>query len=302
MSMDKLELEALTPDQMADYLRNKHQGGRNFAKGHTFENKVAVREIAKSIDEFLNDESAEKHFQSQGAHFFVDDLVIELTDNRHHCRQIKDVADLSWGNGKKGSLAFDFLHQLKASADKAGSIGLIVSDEALAEKMRANKPDELSACSVEHFPAVVWTTLVKSDALKVPLVAIARHPNPSNDLLVGVAKAICGEWEFNEGRARTSQIMTKLVTRFLRTRQSDEEALAMLKPEVSAILTKIPDFAYSISRGYFHYTYIFTEQSLPFDCFSPTFQAFQSMILEKNPTEFEGPLEDILNTWSFLHD
>lgn len=297
------ELETLHESERTAYLKRKHLGGQNFSKGHTFENKFATAKIAEALYQYLLHNKSSK-FQSPCQNFFVDDLVRLDNDDTHECWQLKDSKSVYWGRGTKGTIAFDFGHQQTVSGERAKGIALVVSDRTLADRLKATKPALLQKCSVRFFPTEKWEHLLRHDReVQEIFTAIARTSAPTTELLVQLATAISAFWINSEGDLRVAaDIMQPLLKRLLRSTLSDEEAQNYLRPRIKEILDAIPDFEYKIDRGYFHFSYLFTTQSLSFDCSSEKFQVVQDWIEKFSPQVFEGEFEDALNSWSSDYD
>jgi hypothetical protein len=75
------------------YLRNKNEGGKNNAKGNTFENFFAVYAIARFFNQ--NADGDGTLFSSQVIAFIDDFVVKQVRENTEYCFQVKDVVELS---------------------------------------------------------------------------------------------------------------------------------------------------------------------------------------------------------------
>lgn len=293
-------LDELSPQQQSEYLKNKREGGRNFEKGHTFENRFAVSKIAERISTFI-EKNSDAEIKSQSPGFFVDDLVITNNQQDSFCWQCKNSNSVSWGNGKKGSIAFDFCHEDKKPRIGNLELTLVVPTQSLAETLNQSKTYLPSCTKVTHFPDKKLLELIQDGYIRDPLTAIAKSEQPDLALLNQIARLILATWSEQDGNAAASIIFDEcnnLPVKLLRSKRPNSEAEALLRPSVRSILTSIPNLEFKIERGYLHFFYLGTQQALAFDCFSEKFNTVQDWIEREKPTEFEGAFERILNTWS----
>jgi hypothetical protein len=289
--------EVLGNSELIQYLRNKRTGGRNFQKGSNYESKFALGKIAKLVGQYLSN-GLDAKIESQKPDYFVDDLVVEYPDNSVEAFQLKNVQELSWGPGNKGDLSFDFYQQIVKASGTNTSLALVVSSEAVAAKLKMKKPDALKDCVVEHFPEAPFRVLV-CGPLRESLSELAKSPKPPTDMLVQIGKLLQAEWWVKEGNAFVSELIPAAgLPKLLKSERNQEDIEAQLGFEVREILEAIPDFSFSLARGFFHCSYLQTEISLGFDCFHPKFEKFQKWILEHRPTEFEGDFEDMVTAGS----
>jgi hypothetical protein len=163
-------------------------------------------------------------------------------------------------------------------------------------------PNALSGIAVEFFPHNKWEYVVRNHReIRNALTASSKTSTPSLEALVQLATVISGIWVDSEGSITISTItQNALLKRFLRSANSSS-GTSRLRPRVKEILDAIPDFRYKIDRGYFVYSYLFSTQSLAFDCFSKKFDVVQDWIETQCPTNFSEAFENALNAWS-IHD
>ena len=177
------------------YLKNKHRGGKNNAKGNRYENYYVVFQIALLLNshyERLDD----VYLTTQLSNAFVDDLLIGVENSNKTFHQIKDVKDLSWN---KENLKYDFKRQKEICLENKEnfSLKLVFSNKAIHQKL-GEIPNEFSDCTnVEFFPAynelgqLYWHYPPFKDAI-AEIVAEGRN---NDGVLYGVAGSILGAWE-----------------------------------------------------------------------------------------------------------
>lgn len=288
------QVEQLTLEQREEYLRRKTSGGRNFGKGATFENRFAVLKLAQSLSIHLNT-GEDYEFNAQCGGHFVDDLVVSKSAAAVECYQLKDAQSLAWGDGTQKTLLFDSYHEKKLmeKATMPFELSLVVSSDAVATKMRQTKPDLIANTTVLHFPAEDLFSLIENNHISAELQNIGKWRNAKADQLTGLARCILGRWSDADGQLKTSQLVVGAVKEFLRCAQSDQAAREQLRPAVKRILDAIPQFDYTIERGFFHYDCFNTSQTLNFDCFSKRFDHLQDLIEAQKPENFDD-LEPML--------
>ncbi len=282
-------------EKLASYRLNKKIGGANFAKGHSFENSFAIVCIARGLERSLRDGTTSK-VTAQHESYLVDDLVIEFSDERHSCWQLKNSKSVGWGDGNTGSLAFDFGQQLTESDGKVEQIGLVCSDNKIVEKLIGGKPAGFDQVEVSCFPDEKWDKLVNNELIRQQLVAIAKSSNPTNDLIIQIATCICGLWVNSGFNLNIPDFIKEPLTRLLRV--PGAENAVILRAGVTNVLNAIDNFEYGIDRGFFFYEYLGTRQTLNFAIDTPRFDTVQNWIESEKPAEFEGDFEDMLLTWS----
>ena len=91
-----------------NYLKRKHQGGRNNSKGASYESFYAVYCIASLMERYMQ-RLDDVCLSSQVEACFVDDLLVAGPDGKRIYHQLKDVKGLTW---KAGRLKSDFTRQM----------------------------------------------------------------------------------------------------------------------------------------------------------------------------------------------
>ena len=102
------------------YLKNKHKGGKNNAKGNRYENFYAVFQIASLMNSQF-ERLDNVYLTSQLSETFVDDLLIEKDNSIRTYHQIKDVKKLTWKNKE---LRNDFKRQKDISKEREEQFNL----------------------------------------------------------------------------------------------------------------------------------------------------------------------------------
>lgn len=130
------------------YLANKHRGGENNRMGNLYEDYYAVFSILREMSEEHGDTTIAA--QVEGA--YVDDLLIVYGDNKIY-HQLKNNANLSWGNMSHGNLKYDFLMQARfsESCSEKYFLKLVVTNNF--DHLERSLPDDLKkVASVEFYP------------------------------------------------------------------------------------------------------------------------------------------------------
>lgn len=230
---------------------------------------------------------------------FVDDLVVQTARNDHF--QLKNTSTLSWGNGNKGSLLFDFYYEGRALSGKVHSLALVVSSQDRVRLLNDSRPDLLPEnTKVTYFPDENLFGLLRGKHIDADLRQICKSRDAHLDELKYLANVLLARWCDRNGACRTSEFLDPQVRRFLR---SDKQgAQGELRPAVRTILDAIPGFKYCVSRGFFEYEYKCTKQIFSFDVFDERFSTVQDWIEKENPREFPALFERMLMTWSESYD
>lgn len=174
------------------YLKNKHKGGKNNAKGNRYENFYAVFQIASLMNSQF-ERLDNVYLTSQLSETFVDDLLIEKDNSIRTYHQIKDVKKLTWKNKE---LRNDFKRQKDISKEREEqfNLKLVYSNIDFSE----SSPTDFSECTTtEYFPAfnelsqLYWNF----EPFKNAITFISAEEKSGDDTLMGIACSILGVWE-----------------------------------------------------------------------------------------------------------
>jgi hypothetical protein len=248
-SSDPKSLTTYTQQEVQQYLDNKSRGARNFSKGANYENCFAVHLLA-SLSKLYFEQEADHYVIAQYPQFFVDDLVVKSNETkRFNCYQLKNVQELGWGDGNKGSLLFDFYYQMQKTLEYQQKLFLVVSNQELSKKLESKMPTQLrDQTNVTFFPVIKPGLLYNEPKTKAALCAIASDPEPTRDLLEGLVKLIFAEWVSHEGNLSISTLLSKIEPSYVRASGTDEAASAILQDDVRQILANVQGFAFRVAR------------------------------------------------------
>ncbi|MBC7882013.1 MAG: hypothetical protein H7Y37_11860 [Anaerolineae bacterium] len=279
------------------YVNNKHSGGQNNAKGNSFENYFTLFQIAELAHEFFD--TQESVIFSAQILAFLDDLVIVLPrrkEVRNH--QIKDIADLSWGKTGLRTLVDDFekQHSLNLALDYSTSKCLmVVSQEHVYQKLKEAMPENIKDFTqVSYFPAAksVSELLNKSLKLRELLAFLSAFDEemPDRDKLETIASVLLGAW------ISSDQSQVTLHGLLVKTREASPNYIRSLAepppldPRVKEILDNLPDFTYSLTKGFLKWKYLdgLQEGTLPYSQDDQRFESFQRLLKRNQPTDFDA--------------
>lgn len=283
-------------DQAVDYLRHKHTGGGNGAKGTRYEDLFAVSLIADCA-RALNGVCGRMHFESQASMHFVDDLItVDQQSQVQHCHQLKNSSNVVWGTGER-CIRTDFERQLelsRANGYASVELVLVVSDQDSAEKLAAKIPAELAATTkVLWFPweeAPTKLCEIWPDKLR-GLAWLSRHANPDFQRVAEVLCVMGAAWVACGCRASASDMIAQarsLSPQLIRPLVSDAEIMACVRGDFQETLAKIDNFSYSIVKGFFTWEFFHpnggaTRGIFPEDCLSDQFRKFQERVVRRAP-------------------
>jgi hypothetical protein len=289
-------ISELFGDAVLDYVNNKHRGGQNNAKGNSFENYFTLFQIAELACEFF--ETDETVIFSSQILTFLDDLVITLPQRkevRNH--QIKDIEDLSWGKAELRNLADDFEKQHRLNLELEYSTStcfMVVSRINVHQKLKNAIPESIkSFTQVSHFPSAksVMELLSNSPRLRERLAFLSAfdEEEPDRDKLETIASVLLGAWVSSE---QTQASLHELLVKTREASPSYIRSLAKdipLDPLVKKILDNIPDFTYSLTKGFLKWNYLdgLQKGTLPYSQDDQRFESFQRLLKRDQPTDFD---------------
>lgn len=286
-------IETLFDRDTCDYLSRKHIGGTSGEKGNTYENFFAVYQLAKLARVVI--EANSKIAIASQIQAFVDDLIIVMNDEslfQHY--QLKNSPSVVWGTGLR-SIADDFEKQyrLNQAVSKVSELNLVVSDPGLQHRLSAALPPAISPYSqVCYFPYA--PTLLKVIAQELDfrqaLADLSAFNHPDEDKIECVATVLLGAWVSSGKSGTLIEVLQKAQQcqpSFIRSLSGDEVKLDV---EVMKIMGEIPDFAYTLSKGFLHWAFKggLDKGTLRYSCETEEFQRFQELIKQNSPTSFEA--------------
>lgn len=281
---------------IAQYLENKHRGGASGAKGGKYEQLFASHKLVRLAQRLFN-EGVDAEVEAQ-SYCFVDDFVVTVDDLKEHkAYQLKNSNAESWNAGNH-PICTDFSMQHAMAVDdgyERVQLRLVSSNDGVAKKLNESVPDGISGYSKAiYFPYNEQPTalLREHNWLLEDFHFMCRTEKPSMTECSNVALVLMGTWAGITGKVKVSEVLERArqcSPTLIRPLRRDAEALEMLRPGCKAILDNIPNFIYTLTRGFFAWeaSAAATSGILSFDCFDPRFEKFQTFIESAKPTSFE---------------
>jgi hypothetical protein len=172
---EKATIEAVLGAPAATYAGNKNRGGRNNAKGATYESYFAAARLASLMADALGAgrDGRDTWVQEQQL-CFVDDLIVDQPHERRFS-QLKSGATTAWTGGDH-PIKDDFCMQraLDQALEINGVYELVVPSAEQRDALAADRPDEVVAEVIHFSNERELGALIESDAqLAAALDAIA---------------------------------------------------------------------------------------------------------------------------------
>lgn len=292
------QIGKLFNDEVVQYLANKNRGGVNSEKGITYENLFAVHQLALLSQTVIEDNKEIRFFSQILA--FVDDLIIASKDEptlRHY--QLKNSPSVTWGKGLK-SISDDFKKQyeLNQAISRESEISLVVFNTDLRANLEVSLPAAIREYSrVIHFPydANLVKVIEKEQTFRQAIEYLCAFDNPAPDKIECVATVLLGAWvSSDKSNISIMEVLTKAqesTPSYIRSFSKEWK----LDLEVEKILSKIPNFQYNLTKGFFHWEFKdgLEEGTLPYSFDTEQFRKIQEFIKRSKPTCFEE-LEGVL--------
>lgn len=292
------QIRKLFNDEVVQYLANKNRGGANSAKGNTYENFFAVHQLALLSQSAIED-NKKIHFSSQIL-AFVDDLIINSEDEstlRHY--QLKNSLSVTWGEGLK-SISDDFKKQYELNQEtlRESEISLVVSSTDLRADLEVSLPAAIKNYSRVihfHYDANLVKVIEKEATFRQSIEYLCAFDKPDPDKIECVATVLLEAWvSSDKSNISIMEVLTKaqgLTPSYIRSFSKEWK----LDLEVEEILSKIPDFQYNLTKGFFHWEFKdgLEEGTLPYSFDTEQFRKIQEFIKRSKPTCFEQ-LEGVL--------
>lgn len=290
------EIENLLGEDALKRLKARARGGANAYKGQSYEEIFSSHKIAKLARNYIEagiDANAE--WQSDA---FVDDFVIRQdTEKSFKGYQLKNSPNVGWEIGSS-PIKVDFQNQFQCSNQEGYTdvnLRLVCSDMECVKTLTASIPEEIKDyAKAVHFPykEKFVDLLEENQWVADDFGWLSKFPNPKKLDMHQVAAILIGAWRLLAPTATISSVLEQardMSPMLVRSLRNDANAEAQLKPECREILNSLPEFNFTIERGFLHWSYSndLMKGVLSQDCFSPAFEAFQNSIMRINPTSFE---------------
>jgi len=277
-----------------EYLENKHRGGISGQKGTRYEDYYAVFRLAEhagpsySIEGGLGGNET-MQFISQVRKCFVDDLVILGGGlSQEHFHQLRNVQNLSWGNGAK-SLAWNFESQgtLSQQAGRGCSCYLVVPDNELQAALTAGMPVSLAGFSkVRYFP---WLETLNGyirgwSEFYEAIASLSAFEKPTPEKCLPVARGLLAAWV----DAGADSLVLGDALRELQSGSSyvrPIEGDRRLPDVFIEALDGVEDLCWRQERGYFHWhsTDELDSGTLPYNCHTARFDLLIAWVTKHCP-------------------
>lgn len=276
----------LTEDEKT-YLKNKHRGAINNAKGNLYENYYAVYQIVSCINAYF-EQSCLVFFQTQLQDSFVDDLLIHLPDITIY-HQLKNTNSICWESSKEHSLAYDFHRQKQICQEKDEffKLKLIYSCESI--DLNSSIPDHIADCTeAEFFPFSedIIATILRCKNFKTVLQNISsRKKMSSDDEISNIAIVILASWlKLKSGLAPISLADILQNVKDVHHINLNIYPNITISENAKRILDNIPNFSYKIMNQHLEWSFGNFSGNLMWD------KDFESKLLKENPTDVHSLL------------
>lgn len=290
----KPQIIAIFGENILKYLECKNRGGRNNEKGNNYENYFAIYKLAQFSQQVIEKQIEIKFYSQRLA--FVDDLIIDYFDTRIHHQLKNKTSNISWGNlTESGSISNDFYRQTELNeraSVKTTQLYLVVQSKQQEKKLSNKIPGEIINCTkVIHFPdASTITELIKQVSdFKEAIDYLCAFEKPEPDKVECVATVLLGAWHsIDKSEVSVMSVLEKAQKTnpsYIRSFNLNVE----INKDLGKILEQIPDFSYSVSKGFFHWQYAQGLESgtLPYSIETQDFDKFQKLVIEKKPSSFD---------------
>ncbi|BAQ67110.1 hypothetical protein [Geminocystis sp. NIES-3709] len=280
------------------YVLNKDRGGSSNRKGNCYENFFAIYKITEYSQPVL-EENLEVIIKTQ-VQAFVDDLVIKIVNNnleelQHY--QLKNSSNISWGlDSDEKSICSDFKHQYilnqKIYPQHNCKVCLVISDLSQYKNLKSKIPNTIKKYSdviLFEYENNLIEIIKKNENFKQFIYYLSAFDEPETDKIETLIQHLIGAWCAKENQNISIKDFLEKVQKkrssFIRSFQTNLD----IKKELKDILDNIPDFKYSIIRGFFQWEYFngIDKGTLTYDVTTSEFQKFESAILNTKPSTFD---------------
>jgi hypothetical protein len=171
------------------------------------------------------------------------------------------------------------------------TVTLVVNSKSKAKNLQANIPKGLrKSVSVCYFPAdESLYGLLQYKPMRDGLNELLG-PNPSDDHLVTVGRLLLAAWT-EAGNVTTLKKMIEELHKSNAPLLRPLRPINAIHPELKAVLDSIPNFHYSLDKGFMSWRYGKTDRGCCSEhCDTPRFAAFTQRVIIRRPSSF-GDLE-----------
>lgn len=294
--LDQQQIATIVGDDAFMRLQRRDRGGKANFRGNRYELLFGAHRIAELVREWLSTGiDHEVEWQAGG---FVDDYVVRHDETfMFRGYQLKNAQVVSWTQGDP-SIHEDFALQYRLSREEgyeAIGLQLVCSNKDTAQALRSSVPQAISAYSTATFypyQEPIFSMLFEYPDQWTDFAYLSKHEHPRKIDVQQVVTVLIGAWETNGPRSMVSEVFRlsrNTSPSIFRAEQSDEEAEAQLLPELRETLLGLPDFNFSVSRGFLRWSAMgeTTSGVLSFDCFSDKFNVWQRHIVSLHPQSFQ---------------
>jgi hypothetical protein len=168
---------------------------------------------------------------------------------------------------------------------------LVVSDKELAEKLSREMPEDIRHfAQVLHFPSSenIADLLRKHGEFEAAVKALCARPGEA-DKIEAVGAVLLSAWTESGAVAGQLTPVSVLVRKAKGINPSYIRAIEFcpgIREDAAQILRQIPDFGYSLEKGFFSWNYGggIDHGILTYDCADPRFERFHIYIVELEPS------------------
>ncbi len=295
--LESQQIAALVGDNVFKRLQRRSRGGKANFSGNRYELLFGAHRIAELAREWLSTGiDHEVEWQAGG---FVDDYVVRHDETLvFRGYQLKNAQAVSWTQGDP-SIHEDFALQYQLSRKEgyeAIGLQLVCSNKDAAQALVSSVPEGISPYSTAtYYPYQdpIFPLLFEYPDHWADFAYLSKHEPPQKIDIQQVVSVLVGAWETTGPRAMVSEVFRmsrNMSPTIFRAEQSDEEAEAQILPEMRETLAGLPDFNFSISRGFLRWSSSMggtTSGVLSFDCFSDKFNPWQKHIVSLHPQSFQ---------------
>jgi len=289
-------VEAKLGRATAQYLQNKHQGGKNNEGGAVYEANFAVLKLAESIGLALILEEEGAISISAQVPGFVDDLVVQSEHTGiKESYQLKRSSNVSWSSGKHPlEQDFKFQYQIDVSVGVLYSTTLLtLSDKDRYLRLKESIPD-----AIQHHTGCVYfpdlrlnVALLQKEAIYKALSAICVFDD--DDKLSRLHTILIGVWSNHRSQCTSVSDFMDKVWQINPHYLKGHSMGTQLDAELIAVLDNIEGFTYTDMHSSLSYTYQKNGNVVEgvIDICTDEFDQLSKKIVDAKPDSFRALLE-----------
>nr|WP_312295448.1 hypothetical protein [Brevundimonas diminuta] len=282
----KVDITRVLGSNAAAYAGNKNRGGRNNAKGATYEAYYAgARAITLLADALRSGDSGEAIFLEEQQLCFIDDLIVD-TPALRTLSQIKSGSSTKWTGGNH-PIATDFTNQaaLDAALGVTAQYELVVPTSDLKSALEASLPAGVSAQVIAFSDRHAINEFLEDNPnLVADIDEIALTDRPRASVRGQVVKTILGAWA-------TIGARTSLADLARHAADGPGPVVTVLGPEyvlqedVRAQLAQVEGLDFAITKKHLWYDFKGIRGSSPFRGGTDEFTRFERFIVDNKVTD-----------------